>query len=142
MDNSWLTEDLSGPISTTSASASVAGPSSSTSHSGQAQRRGPAASSSRNIDVEPPSRRREDADANGAVMQEDFEEEEEETALAKLMRSWLNERHSPELLAGEEAVVGRLLDHVRKQVCFRTVVQCVMQSFANQPCLIYYYLVR
>lgn len=122
MADSWLTEDLDGPAPI--ASSSAAGPSSGPSLSGQARRRGRSIYPDRDIDGDiPPRRDRTEVDERGEAGSRDeleFEEEEDETALAKLMRSWLNERHSPDLLVGEETVVGRLLDHVRKQVCSKT----------------------
>ena len=40
----------------------------------------------------------------------------EETPLQQLMRHWMDERHAPDILQGQELLLGRLLDHVRKQV--------------------------
>ena len=40
----------------------------------------------------------------------------EETALQQLIRHWMNERHAPDILPGQELLLGRILDHVRKQV--------------------------
>ena len=40
----------------------------------------------------------------------------EETALQQLIRHWMNERHAPDILPGQEMLLGRILDHVRKQV--------------------------
>lgn len=45
----------------------------------------------------------------------------EETALQKLIRYWMNERHAPDILPGQEMLLGRLLDHIRKQVRIRLV---------------------
>ncbi|PCH34768.1 GINS complex Sld5 component [Wolfiporia cocos MD-104 SS10] len=39
----------------------------------------------------------------------------EETAFQQLIRHWMNERHSPDILPGQELLLGRILDHVRKQ---------------------------
>ena len=40
----------------------------------------------------------------------------EETALQQLIRHWMNERHAPDILPGQEMLLGRLLVHIRKQV--------------------------
>ncbi|OBZ73152.1 DNA replication complex GINS protein sld5 [Grifola frondosa] len=40
----------------------------------------------------------------------------EETSLQRLVRHWMNERHAPDILPGQEALLGSMLDHVRKQV--------------------------
>ena len=42
----------------------------------------------------------------------------EETSLQKLIRYWMNERHAPDILPAQEMLLGRLLDHIRKQVRF------------------------
>ncbi|CCL98491.1 uncharacterized protein FIBRA_00489 [Fibroporia radiculosa] len=39
----------------------------------------------------------------------------EETPFQKLIRHWMNERHAPDILPGQEILLGRILDHVRKQ---------------------------
>ncbi|KAF9802961.1 hypothetical protein IEO21_09779 [Rhodonia placenta] len=39
----------------------------------------------------------------------------EETPFQQLIRHWMNERHSPDILTGQEILLGRILDHVRKQ---------------------------
>ncbi|KAI0764156.1 GINS complex Sld5 component [Trametes elegans] len=39
----------------------------------------------------------------------------EETPFQQLIRHWMNERHSPDILPGQEMLLGRLLDHIRKQ---------------------------
>jgi hypothetical protein len=39
-----------------------------------------------------------------------------DTPLEQLMRHWLNERHSPEILPAQDVLLGNLLDHVRRQV--------------------------
>ncbi|KAI0085250.1 GINS complex Sld5 component [Irpex rosettiformis] len=39
----------------------------------------------------------------------------EETSLQKLTRYWMNERHAPDILPAQETLLGRLLDHIRKQ---------------------------
>lgn len=41
----------------------------------------------------------------------------EETPFQELIRHWMNERHAPEILPAQETLLGRLLDHIRKQVC-------------------------
>lgn len=40
----------------------------------------------------------------------------EETPFQQLIRHWMNERHSPDILTGQEILLGRILDHVRKQL--------------------------
>ncbi len=40
----------------------------------------------------------------------------EETPFQQLIRHWMNERHAPDILPGQEMLLGRLLDHIRKQV--------------------------
>ena len=40
----------------------------------------------------------------------------EETTFQQLIRHWMNERHAPDILPGQEALLGGLLDHIRKQV--------------------------
>ncbi|KAH9929170.1 GINS complex Sld5 component [Fomitopsis serialis] len=42
-------------------------------------------------------------------------EEEEETPFQQLIRHWMNERQAPDILPGQEMLLGRILDHVRKQ---------------------------
>ena len=42
--------------------------------------------------------------------------EDGDTPLEQLTRHWLNERHSPEILPAQEALLGTLLDYVRRQV--------------------------
>jgi GINS complex subunit 4 len=44
------------------------------------------------------------------------QETAEETSLQKLIRYWMNERHAPDILPPQETLLGRLLDHIRKQV--------------------------
>ncbi|CDO75940.1 hypothetical protein BN946_scf184873.g29 [Trametes cinnabarina] len=39
----------------------------------------------------------------------------EETPFQQLIRHWMNERHAPDILPGQEMLLGRLLDHIRKQ---------------------------
>ncbi|KAH9847085.1 GINS complex Sld5 component [Lenzites betulinus] len=39
----------------------------------------------------------------------------EETPFQQLIRHWMNERHAPDVLPGQEMLLGRLLDHIRKQ---------------------------
>lgn len=43
-------------------------------------------------------------------------EEEEETPLQQLIRHWMNERHSPDILPNEGELLAGLLDHIRSQV--------------------------
>ncbi|KAM5540040.1 hypothetical protein V8D89_006180 [Ganoderma adspersum] len=50
--------------------------------------------------------------AHLAVMGQDVAEE---TAFQQLIRHWMNERHAPDILPGQEMLLGRILDHVRKQ---------------------------
>ncbi|PIL34310.1 hypothetical protein GSI_03085 [Ganoderma sinense ZZ0214-1] len=50
--------------------------------------------------------------AHVAVLGQDVAEE---TAFQQLIRHWMNERHSPDILPGQEMLLGRILDHVRKQ---------------------------
>lgn len=40
----------------------------------------------------------------------------QETPFQQLIRHWMNERHSPVILPAQEILLGRLLDHIRKQV--------------------------
>ena len=40
----------------------------------------------------------------------------EETQLQQLIRHWQNERHAPDILPGQEFILGALLDHIRRQV--------------------------
>ncbi|KAI0077966.1 Sld5-domain-containing protein [Panus rudis PR-1116 ss-1] len=42
-------------------------------------------------------------------------DEVEETPFQNLLRHWMNERHAPDILPAQEALLGRLLDHIRKQ---------------------------
>lgn len=44
-----------------------------------------------------------------------YVEEEPETPLQQLIRRWVNERHSPDVLPTEEDLLSRLLDHIRSQ---------------------------
>ncbi|TFY80759.1 hypothetical protein EWM64_g3255 [Hericium alpestre] len=39
----------------------------------------------------------------------------EESPLQQMIRYWMNERHAPDILPGQEEVLGRLLDHIRRQ---------------------------
>ncbi|KAH9939770.1 GINS complex Sld5 component [Epithele typhae] len=39
----------------------------------------------------------------------------EETPFQQLIRHWMNERHAPDILPGQEMLLGRLLDHISKQ---------------------------
>lgn len=40
----------------------------------------------------------------------------EETSFQQLIRHWMNERHAPDILYAQEGLLGRLLDHIKKQV--------------------------
>ena len=51
--------------------------------------------------------------AHVAVLGQDVAEE---TAFQQFIRHWMNERHAPDILPGQEMLLGRILDHVRKQV--------------------------
>ena len=46
--------------------------------------------------------------------------EEEDMPFQQLIRHWRNERQAPDILPGQEMLLGRILDHVRKQVSCRT----------------------
>lgn len=50
------------------------------------------------------------------------QETAEETSLQKLIRHWMNERHAPDILPAQETLLGRLLDHIGKQVRITTIV--------------------
>ena len=45
-----------------------------------------------------------------------------DTPLELLVRYWMNERHAPDILASQEALLSSLLDHIRRQVC--TILPC------------------
>lgn len=49
-------------------------------------------------------------------------QEEEETPSQQLIRHWMNERQAPEILPGQEMLLGRILDHVRKQVSYCAMI--------------------
>jgi GINS complex subunit 4 len=38
------------------------------------------------------------------------------SALQQLFRAWTNERHAPDILPAQDALLGGLLDHIRRQV--------------------------
>lgn len=40
----------------------------------------------------------------------------EETPFQQLIRHWMNERHAPDILHAQDGLLGRLLDHIKKQV--------------------------
>lgn len=40
----------------------------------------------------------------------------DETPLEQLTRHWMNERHAPDILPAQEALLSTLLDHIRRQV--------------------------
>ncbi|THH14749.1 hypothetical protein EW146_g5628 [Bondarzewia mesenterica] len=44
-----------------------------------------------------------------------FTTAEEETELQQLIRHWMNERHAPDILPGQEVVLSKMLDHIRRQ---------------------------
>ena len=46
----------------------------------------------------------------------------EETPLQQLIRYWMNERHAPDILPVQQALLANLLDTVRKQVCTSPLV--------------------
>ncbi len=52
----------------------------------------------------------------GPILAQDIAEE---TSLQQLIRHWMNERHAPDILPAQEHLLGRLLDHIRKQVSLR-----------------------
>lgn len=55
---------------------------------------------------------------------------ENQTPLQQLIRHWMNERHSPDILEGQEGVLGTLLDHIRRQVG-----ECLRIMFAEMKSL-------
>ena len=62
-------------------------------------------------------------DADGdAIIRDDFDptilaqEDAEETTFQQFIRHWMNERHAPDILPSQEMLLGRILDHIRKQV--------------------------
>lgn len=46
-----------------------------------------------------------------------------ETPLEQLTRHWMNERHAPDILPAQEALLTALLDHLRRQVGWNEVYQ-------------------
>lgn len=59
----------------------------------------------------------------------------EETPFQQLIRHWMNERHASDILPGQEMLLGRLLDHIRKQVSvqsFGMVVRGVQGELADR----------
>jgi hypothetical protein len=42
--------------------------------------------------------------------------EEPKTALQRLLRAWMNERHAPDILPAQDVLLSGLLDHIRRQV--------------------------
>ena len=64
----------------------------------------------------------DDDDDPDATIRDDFEpvilaeEGAEETLIQQFIRHWMNERHAPDILPVQEELLGRLLDHTRKQV--------------------------
>ena len=64
-----------------------------------------------------------DDDADGdAMIRDDFgpalllQDDAEETLFQQFIRHWMNERHAPDILPAQDVLLGRLLDHVKKQV--------------------------
>ncbi|EPQ53238.1 GINS complex, Sld5 component [Gloeophyllum trabeum ATCC 11539] len=53
-------------------------------------------------------------DARGPPVQFELQAGEE-TKLQELTRHWMNERHAPDILPAQSVLLGRLLDHIRKQ---------------------------
>ena len=39
-----------------------------------------------------------------------------DTPFQQMLRHWQNERHSPDILPGQEPTLNTLLDHIRRQV--------------------------
>ena len=70
--------------------------------------------------------------AHVAVLGQDVAEE---TALQQLIRHWMNERHAPDILPGQEMLLGRILDHVRKQVSF-----CVLFSVHGERAVVLWFI--
>ncbi|KAJ7641413.1 hypothetical protein FB45DRAFT_900158 [Roridomyces roridus] len=50
-----------------------------------------------------------------AIEQEPEPEPEPETPLEQLTRHWMNERHAPDILPVQDDLLGKLLDHIRRQ---------------------------
>ena len=46
----------------------------------------------------------------------DLGDTEGETPLQQLIRHWMNERHAPDILPVQQALLSGLLDHIRRQV--------------------------
>lgn len=44
------------------------------------------------------------------------EDAQDETPLQQLIRHWMNERHAPDILPVQQALLSGLLDHIRRQV--------------------------
>ncbi|ETW76655.1 hypothetical protein HETIRDRAFT_327861 [Heterobasidion irregulare TC 32-1] len=44
-----------------------------------------------------------------------YDNANEETELQQLIRHWVNERHAPDILPGQENLLASLLDHIRRQ---------------------------
>lgn len=53
---------------------------------------------------------------DGGDVQMAIEDADPETQLQQLIRHWMNERHSPDILPAQERLLGSLLDHLRRQV--------------------------
>jgi hypothetical protein len=43
-------------------------------------------------------------------------EPDRESEFQELIRHWMNERHAPDILASRDELLGRILDHIRRQV--------------------------
>ena len=68
-------------------------------------------------------------DDGDAVIRDDFPsatqtlpafllEDTNETLFQQFIRHWMNERHAPDILPAQDVLLGRLLDHVKKQVSY------------------------
>jgi len=54
----------------------------------------------------------------------DSEDTQGETPLQQLIRHWMNERHAPDILPVQQALLSGLLDHIRRQVSSSLWVRC------------------
>lgn len=72
--------------------------------------------------VERAMRAPDDDDDGDAIIRDDLgpailpQDDAEDTSFQQLIRHWMNERHAPDILPSQEVLLGRLLDHTRKQV--------------------------
>lgn len=71
---------------------------------------------SRDMDIDPPQVNRRDAPRANAMVDVIPRDMAEETPFQQLIRHWMNERHAPDILYAQENLLGRLLDHIKKQV--------------------------